>query len=269
MPSDPHPPPVDPAEVERLRAYLSLLPEAHAACVGMMEAIGGTDLNAFPVPKQAAFGLIARSIGNLEAIDLLLKTEQIVEARTITRCLVENLFMVGSIHARPDMTMSVLENDFAKSRIVRAGILLERGADVLDPDQLDRLQAFAADLKQQKPKNAYIRQKALADDTYAAASLAIYSQLSDDSAHATLASLGRHIRLQQSGTRELVQFPEPSVAEACHTAATATNMTIGLLLGVRDIFGGALGEPHIARLEAAFRAAKERWPPRPGTLDPT
>ncbi|WP_211869127.1 DUF5677 domain-containing protein [Neoroseomonas terrae] len=235
----------------------------------MIDAMGATDLNDFSVPKQTVFGLVARSVGNLQGVDLLLRAERIVEARTITRCLVENLVLLASIYARPDRTLEELQRDFVKSRVVRADILAKGGSDVIEPEQLARLQAFASDLRGRHPKTSYLNQTRLAADTFAEGAMATYSLLSDDAAHATVASLARHILLQQSGARELIPYPEPSVSEACHTAATATNMTLGLLLGSRDIFGNALGEQDILKLHTELSAVKARWPPRPGTLDPT
>lgn len=270
MPSDPPlPPQIDPAEVERLRAYMGLLPQARAACLGMMEAIGGTDLNAFPVPKQAAFGLVARSVGNLEAVDMLLKAERIVEARTIARCIVENLFLIASIHLQPDLTMEILQNDRAKSLIVRASILTAHGEGILKPEQLDRAQTFVQGLRDNHPQSAFMNQKRLAAGTFAETTAVIYGQLSDDAAHATITSLGRHIRVAAADTSVLVAHPEPSVSEACDAASIATHISLGLLLAVRDIFGGDLGSKHIAALDGAYRAVKSRWPIRPDASSPS
>jgi len=75
-------------------------------------------------PKVIALALLSRSLGHFKAVPRLLEMGQVVEARTLTRCIFENLFMQGALAERGDEFVQKMADDAAKSRQSRGGWVL-------------------------------------------------------------------------------------------------------------------------------------------------
>jgi hypothetical protein len=67
-------------------------------------------------PKIIALAVLSRSLGHFKAIFRLLETGSIVEARTLTRCIFENLFVQGGLAEDGDNFVQKMVEDAAKSR---------------------------------------------------------------------------------------------------------------------------------------------------------
>lgn len=253
-PSDP-----SPDDVVRMRAWFSLVLVARRACIGMIQAMQQTNPGDFALSKRAMFALVARTSGNVAAVEALLPAFLIVEARTITRCIVENLFMAASILKRPNETFEMLGKDFGKNRIMQARFHAERGEDTLPEDLIERLAQFATDVGARYPKSGYLNQKRIAEGTFAENAYGQYSLVSDDSAHATMTSMARHILKTAPDATTLVEVPEPKVGEICGTARMACEMTLGVILAAREIFGGTGGQ-HVEVLGDALTDVRTHFP---------
>lgn len=257
--SDPPPSDPPPDDDARMRAWFALVLIARRACIGMIQAMQQTDPGDFALPKRGMFALVARTLGNLAAVEVLLPAFLIVEARTITRCIVENLFMAASILKRPNETFEMLGKDFGKSRIMQARFHAERGEDTLPDDLIERLTQFARDVEARYPKGGYLNQKRIAEGTFAEKAYGQYSLISDDSAHATMTSMARHILTTAPDATTLIDVPEPKVGEICGTARMACEMTLGIILATREIFGGTGGQ-HVEVLNDALAHVRTRFP---------
>lgn len=75
-------------------------------------------------PKVIALALLARSLGHFKAVCRLLEVGLIVEARTLTRCIFENLFMQGGLAERGDEFVQKMVDDVVKSRQSRGSWVL-------------------------------------------------------------------------------------------------------------------------------------------------
>jgi hypothetical protein len=62
--------------------------------------------------------LLARTVSNIKGAVLLLDAHRIVEARTITRCCLENLYWtVGLAEEGESFARKMRDDDFAKARV--------------------------------------------------------------------------------------------------------------------------------------------------------
>ena len=75
-------------------------------------------------PKVIALALLSRSLGHFKAISHLLEIGLMVEARTLTRCIFENLFMQGGLAEQGDEFVRKMINDAAKSKQSRGSWVL-------------------------------------------------------------------------------------------------------------------------------------------------
>jgi hypothetical protein len=75
-------------------------------------------------PKLIALALLSRSLGHFKAICRLLELGLLVEARTLTRCIFENLFMQGGLAERGDGFVQKMIDDAAKSKQSRGSWVL-------------------------------------------------------------------------------------------------------------------------------------------------
>jgi hypothetical protein len=135
---------------------------------------------------------MARSLSHFRALRGLSRDEHIVEARTIVRSAIENLFLLATLTKDSETLLAEMEEEDIERRKARGEFLLSRS--ILDADESRaRLREVLATLKKLltgrrrdlEPKRLAHRGDVL--DAYAA-----HSEMSADSAHATLSSLSRY-----------------------------------------------------------------------------
>jgi uncharacterized protein DUF5677 len=189
-------------------------------------------------PKVIALALLSRSLCHFKAIPRLLEMGLIVEARTLTRCIFENLFVQGALAEGGDTFVQKMADDAAKSRQSRGiwvlGWLDEQEED--SPyeaglrDTMDKLRAlypkprainFGEITKESSLKNAYLW----------------YKQLSSDAAHPSLEALSRHIA--KEADRSLLISVEPTAREKdiLDTIEWACQALMGVIVGANQIAG--------------------------------
>jgi Family of unknown function (DUF5677) len=147
-----------------------------------------------------ALALLARSLGNFNAIPLLLDVGLIIEARTLTRCIFENLFMQGGLAEWGDEFVQKMVDDAAKSRQSRGSWVLgfldeQEGQSPYE----EGLRETMDKLRELYPKPRAINFGEITKDGSLKNSYLWYKQLSSDAAHPCLEALTRHITKAADG----------------------------------------------------------------------
>jgi hypothetical protein len=189
-------------------------------------------------PKVIALALLSRSLGHLRAVCRLLEIGSIVEARTVTRCIFENLFMQGGLAEQGDEFVQKMVDDAAKSRQSRGSWVLgwsdeQEGESTYEEGlrtTMDKLRElypkpravnFAEITKDSKLKNAYLW----------------YKQLSSDAAHPSLEALTRHITREADGGLLVSVEPVASEKATLDTIEWACQAFMGVIVGANQIAG--------------------------------
>jgi hypothetical protein len=189
-------------------------------------------------PKVIALSLLSRSLGHLKAIHHLLEAGLVTEARTLTRCIFENLFMQGGLADGGDDFVRKMVDDVAKSRQSRGSWVLgwldeQEGESPYEEglrESMDKLRAlypkprtinFGDITKEGCLKNAYLW----------------YKQLSSDAAHPSLEALSRHVTKDVDGSLLVSVEPVTSGNDILYTIEWACQAFMGVVVGTNQIAG--------------------------------
>lgn len=153
----------------------------------------GTD----SIVKLWAIALLYRSANNFAGVQVLLEESLIVEARTIVRCIYENLFRVGYLVSNGyEAVKTWLQDHDAANKAV--GNALQQWADEHEVEEIEEFAQFMADLNGKKIPKSGMETQAIAaglKEHYIT-----YRMLSADAAHPTARVLSRHARQESDGT---------------------------------------------------------------------
>lgn len=189
-------------------------------------------------PKVIAFALLSRSLGHFKAVPRLLDIGLIVEARTMTRCIFENLFMQGGLAEQGDAFVQKMVDDAAKSRQSRGGWVLgwlkEQEAD--SPYE-EGLRETMDTLRALYPKPQAINFGQITKDSSLTNAYLWYKQLSSDAAHPSLEALTRHITKEADGGLLVSVEPVASEKDALDTLEWACQAFMGVIVGANQIAG--------------------------------
>lgn len=198
-------------------------------------------------PKVIAMALLARTLRAMQAADLLLKDDFTVEARTLTRTILENLFFSAALAKKGEAFVVELEFDDITARRKRAKGLLEfvekQGGSA---DQYERLKAYRDHLWEEHGKTAEIGMLNAAvaggvGDAYIA-----YREISTDAAHPSAESLSLHIIANESADAPsftLSASPLLNPKEPVDTLELLCMGVLGVIVATTEILGGvAAGE---------------------------
>jgi hypothetical protein len=145
-------------------------------------------------PKVIALALLSRSLGHFRAVPRLLDLGLVVEARTLTRCIFENLFMQGGLAEGGDAFVKQMVEDAAKSRQSRGNWALswleaQSSKSAYDDGLRQTMGALRARYPQARAINyADVTKGSSIKDAYL-----WYKQLSSDAAHPSLEALTRYV----------------------------------------------------------------------------
>jgi hypothetical protein len=137
----------------------------------------------FADPSFLALTLLARTISNLKGAIILLDARRIVEARTITRSCLENLYWTVALAEKGDAFVKEMRDDEISHRKA-IGQAIFASETALDTGVENRLRGLMRDMSKTKFAMKTLSPKAVAgiredfERTYM-----FYSQLSSDSAH--------------------------------------------------------------------------------------
>ncbi len=207
-------------------------------------------------PQLAKFAVLARSHGHMSAIILLIKAGQIVEARIITRSLLENFFLAVALAENNSASFLDLENDRRASRLKRVKLMTENG-NSFSPTQIAQAQAYLKRIA----KGRFMNPGSVVNRTSIRNTYIIYAQLSGDSAHPSLDALDRHIIRNGKGhLTELSVAPVTERDESRDTVFWACMALLGILVSVQDLPGATQAGPHISAISERYLRLIECFP---------
>ena len=221
-----------------LADWLQLAADMTAAA----EALAGTaSADRSSGPQIVGLALLARSIGHMRTVPLLIKAERIVEARTITRNLFENMFLAVALSEDGAGTLKKLEADHHASRSKR-GKLIAENTSSFSPEKITQVRAHLDQLE----KGKMLTPKHVAESTSVSEAYLVYAQLSGDSAHPSLDALERHVVKDDAGRLvELALEPVGDPDEPQDTVEWACVALLGTLVAIRDLTGATGASPQI------------------------
>ena len=204
-------------------------------------------------PKVLALALLSRTLTNFKGTVTLLREDLVVEARTLARCCVKNLIYMGVLREDGSKFVELLLQDAAASRRQRGQFLLARSARLEKEYGWEKtLAAYLKGQEKKYPKAKLLRPKEVSEGTAIPDSYIHYSQLSDDSAHPSISSLGLHLtREQEEGEiiLTLTVAPEAGPKRTHDTLDLACESLIGVCVAANEMIGGT---PAGHGLEAIF-----------------
>lgn len=189
-------------------------------------------------PRVVALTLLSRSLGHLRAIPRLLDLGLITEARTLTRCLFENLFMLGGLAESGDEFVRQLVEDAAKSKQSRGNWVLSwfAGRDEKSPHE-DGLRKTVEDLRGQYPKARAINFADVTKGSSISYAYLWYKQLSSDAAHPSLEALTRHVAKQRDGSILLTVEAKITENDILDTIQWSCQALIGVIVATNQVAG--------------------------------
>jgi hypothetical protein len=188
-------------------------------------------------PKLLVLALLSRSLMNFKGVALLIKQQMPVEARVLTRCCYENMFMVGGLHAQGETFADKMIRDEQAGRKGRIRFVLETEGifDGLSAELQETVKethkSFAG-----APRLDFLRPKDASSVSAFKATYAAYSQFSGDAAHPTLTALNRHLS-QENQTAVFNVAPQPKEDELDDTLHLACIALIGIMVVVNEMNG--------------------------------
>jgi hypothetical protein len=219
----------------------------------------------FADPTFLALTLMARTVSNLKGAVLLLDERRIVEARTITRCCLENLYWCVALAEQGVEFVKQMRDDELKHRKTAGQALFE--ADIkLDDEVEGRLRAYLRSISGFAGKT--LSPKAVASirgdykDSYI-----FYAQLSSDAAHPSATALNRYVVSEHADGPGFNTEPPVHPEEIVETYEYLSMACLGVCVAVNQIIGGtqgggqlnALADRHseLSKASAAARESKQ------------
>jgi hypothetical protein len=189
-------------------------------------------------PKIVALTLLCRSLCHFKSIFRLLDAGLIIDARTLARCIFENLFWLGRLAEDGLKFVQEAIQDHAKSRQSRGNWILDWMAQQgNEPPYKDGLQETVDQLRAKFPKPQSINLARITQGSVLKAAYLWYKQLSSDAAHPSLESLQRHITKNPDGSYLISVEPEPKDKELVDTMEYACQALLGVIVAANQIVG--------------------------------
>jgi hypothetical protein len=188
-------------------------------------------------PKLLVMALLSRSLMNFKGVVLLIKERMPVEARVLTRCCYENMYMVGGLHVEGETFADKMIADEHAGRKGRVRFMLETEGifDGLSADVQETVKE-AHDSFRGAPKLGFLKPKDASGVSDFKESYIAYSQFSGDAAHPTLTALKRHLS-QENQTAVFDVAPQPKEDELDETLQLACIALIGIMVVVNEMNG--------------------------------
>jgi hypothetical protein len=189
-------------------------------------------------PKVIGLALLSRSLGHFKTIFHLLETGSLIEARTLTRCIFENLFVIGGLAEGGDDFVQKMVDDAAKSRRSRGEWVLGWLDEQETPSPYDNnLRATMDKLRALYPKPRAINYGEITKDGHLKHAYLWYKQLSSDAAHPSLEALARHITRESDGSLLIAIEIVASEKDNLDTMEWACQALMGVIVAANQIAG--------------------------------
>jgi hypothetical protein len=192
--------------------------------------------------KVLALTLLARTISNVKGTILLLDAKRVVEARTITRSVLENFYWIVGLAEEGDAFVRKMRDDEMSHRRAQGQNIF--AADItLETEVGERLRDYLRRNKKQFEKAASLSPKQVAQIRRDFAKTYIfYGQLSSDSTHPSVTALNRYVvgKSHSDGAGIDVEpiVSDHELAETCEYISMAA---IGVCVAANQIIGGTPG----------------------------
>lgn len=192
--------------------------------------------------KVLALTLLARTISNVKGAILLLDAKRVVEARTITRSVFENLYWIIGLAEEGDAFVRKMRDDEMNHRRAQGQNIF--AADIaLEAEVGDQLRDYLRGNKKQFEKAKSLSPKQVAqirsdfEKTYI-----FYGQLSSDAAHPSVTALNRYVVPETHPEGGGIDV-EPVVSdhELAETFEYLCMAAIGVCVAANQIIGGTPG----------------------------
>jgi hypothetical protein len=189
-------------------------------------------------PKLLALALLSRTLANFKGVTVLVKEGLVVEARVLTRCCYENMFMIGGLHSEGEAFAEKMIDDERAGRKGRARFTFETEGifQALSPDAQEALKEAIESFKE-APRVSFLNPKAASGVSPFREAYIAYSQFSGDAAHPTLTALRRHLGVDGSNIGFFDVSPDPKEAELDETLHLAFIALIGAMVVVNEMNG--------------------------------
>jgi hypothetical protein len=189
-------------------------------------------------PKVIALALLSRSLCHFRAVLRLLDMGLVVEARTLTRCIFENLFMQGGLAESGDQFVQKMVDDVAKSRQSRGSWVLgwldeQEGESPYE----EGLRSTMEKLRMLYPKPRAINFGEITKDGSLKNAYLWYKQLSSDAAHPSLEALTRHITKKADDSLLISVEPVAREKDILDTIEWACQALMGVIVGANQVAG--------------------------------
>jgi hypothetical protein len=245
-------------DATRLPAWLDFaekLPPVALSILGEAQ-IPQTEWGAFH-PKAVAAALVIRTVSNFRGVVALARARQVVEARVLTRCCIENTFYLTELNARGAAFVREMFADARKSHTRLSELYLCDGS-TLDAPVKDQLRTLLRELNRGEPEAKFLNITALARGGILAKLEAFYRMLSGDAAHPTTPSLNRYIRrFSEEGEVGLVANPVVNDSELSQTVSWACMGMISACVAFNEGVGGTPAGEELPAIEDQWQALVE------------
>lgn len=211
--------------------------------------------------KVLAFALLARTISNVKGAIRLLKAGRIVEARTITRCIFENVYWIVGIAEEGDTFVRKMFNDEMHHRRALGQEIFGSEA-TLEAEISKKLQEFMRSSKKQFDKAPTLSAKQVVQIRKDfAKSYMFYQQLSADAGHPSLTALYRYIvpTTHREGPGLDIE-PEVSDREVAETCDYLCMTTIGVCVAAHQIIGETLAAATLNEVAERYMTLANKKP---------
>lgn len=207
-------------------------------------------------PQIIGLALLARSIGHMRAVRSLIQAGHIVEGRTITRSLFENMFLAVALSEDGETTFSELEADHRASRSKR-GKLIAGNTTAFSPEQIAQVEAHLEKLA----RGRVLTPSEVAKRTSVGKAYLFYAQLSGDSAHPSLDALERHVEKDEAGMLVGLSLePAAEAGELGETLGWACMALLGTLVATEKLTGAIEASARINAANDAYLRLVNRPP---------
>ena len=209
-----------------------------------------------------SLGLAARTVSNLNAVNILISQNQIIESRIIARNCWENFYCAAALVEKGDEYSDWLNREHHKRLILLGRFLLQHS----EFDGVESSRAIRQKIKSSQYelgiKGSASENESKLEPKYLShirrdleKSYVFYMNLSLDAAHVTLRSLGRHMLGDDTGAALTVSVGVPcSTREVEETLQCAASASLGVLVAVNQFLGFTPGGENLDELAKTFEA---------------
>jgi hypothetical protein len=207
----------------------------------------------FADPKYLALTLLARTVSNLKGAKILLDAKRIIEARTITRCCLENFYWtIGLTEQGEAFVQQMRDDEFSRRKAIGQEIF---DSATLDQEVQERFRTFMRNVNKDAFGKKTLNPKAVAQirndfsRTYM-----FYSQLSSDSAHPSVTALNRYVVVNPTDGHGFDTEPLVKTPEIVQTYEYLSMACLGVCIGVNQVIGWTEGGKRLNAIADRYNA---------------